>query len=32
MRQLAAFTKKEFIEVWRTHKFMILLIVFSLFE
>ena len=31
MRQLIAFTKKEFIESWRTSRFMILIIVFGLF-
>lgn len=31
MRQLTAFTKKEFVEVWRTGKFLILIIVFALF-
>lgn len=30
MRQLVAFTKKEFVEAWRTSKFMILIIVFGL--
>lgn len=31
MRQLTAFTKKEFIEVWRTGKFIVLIVVFALF-
>ena len=31
MRQLIAFSKKEWLEVWRTGKFLILLIVFILF-
>ena len=31
MRQLTAFTKKEWIEVWRTGKFLILLLVFTVF-
>lgn len=31
MRQLIAFTKKEFMESWRTSRFMILMIVFGLF-
>ena len=31
MKQLIAFSKKEFLETWRTGKFLILLIVFALF-
>lgn len=31
MRQLIAFTNKEFVEVWRTSKFIVLTIVFVLF-
>lgn len=31
MRQMIAFTKKEFMESWRTSRFMILMIVFGLF-
>ena len=31
MKQLIAFSKKEFLEVWRTGKFLILLLIFILF-
>lgn len=31
MKQLIAFSKKEFLEIWRTGKFLILVIVFALF-